>query len=149
MINTEIDNLYREIILDHYRNPRNSGKPECFTAEASGNNPSCGDDVTIYLATNKELITDIHFQCSGCAISLASASIMTQAIKSKRLEDVLIMSKAVQCILTGTENFNQNEILKETDIIALTGVKHFPMRIKCATLAWHALDQAIFNALQG
>ncbi|MDR0351624.1 MAG: SUF system NifU family Fe-S cluster assembly protein [Puniceicoccales bacterium] len=147
MINTEIDNLYQEIILDHYRNPRNSGRPESFTIEANGNNPSCGDDVTIYLTIDCGMITDVRFCCTGCAISVASASIMSETVKLKNLKDGLGLSKMVQRILSGTENI-QDEVLKNTDIIALTGVKHFPMRIKCATLAWHALDQAISNACQ-
>jgi nitrogen fixation NifU-like protein len=147
MINTEIDNLYQEMILDHYRNPRNYIQPECFTAEANGNNPSCGDDVTIYLTANDGMITDIHFQCTGCAISVASASIMSETMKSMPLGDGLALSRAIQSILSGSETSGQDEIIKGTDIMALNGVKHFPMRIKCATLAWHALDQAILKVL--
>ncbi|MDR2735342.1 MAG: SUF system NifU family Fe-S cluster assembly protein [Puniceicoccales bacterium] len=145
MINTEIDNLYKEIILDHYKNPRNYGRPTRFTTEANGTNPSCGDEVTVYLTISQGMITDVNFECSGCAISMASASIMSENVKFKRLEDALALSASAQCFLTTSDNLDYESIKKATDILALAGVRNFPMRIKCATLVWHALDQSIFN----
>jgi nitrogen fixation NifU-like protein len=131
MLNQEISNLYQEIILEHYKNPRNFGWPECFLSKANGSNPSCGDDVTVYLnSTDSGIVTDINFECTGCAISIASASIMSENIKFKPLEEVLQLSSMVQGLLSGSDEFNQDRIDRASEIIALFGVRKFPMRIK-------------------
>ena len=140
--------LYQEIILEHGKNPRNLGKPENFNKDAKGNNPLCGDNVHVYLKLNEQRkVEDISFEGSGCAISMASASIMTDLIKGKSdneakeiIEDFLGMIK---------ENPElKNNILKEDDktkLMCLSGVKQYPMRVKCATLSWHTLVSAMEN----
>ena len=138
--------LYQEIILEHGKNPRNLGKAENFNKDAKGNNPLCGDNVHVYLKLNDQRkVENISFEGSGCAISMASASIMTDLIKGKSdneakeiIEDFLGMIK---------ENPElKNNILKEDDktkLMCLSGVKQYPMRVKCATLSWHTLVSAI------
>ena len=138
--------LYQEIILEHGKNPRNLRKTENFNKDAKGNNPLCGDNVHVYLKLNDQRkVEDISFEGSGCAISMASASIMTDLIKGKSdneakeiIEDFLGMIK---------ENPElKNNILKEDDktkLMCLSGVKQYPMRVKCATLSWHTLVSAI------
>ena len=140
--------LYQEIILEHGKNPRNLGKTENFNKDAKGNNPLCGDNVHVYLKLNDQRkVEDISFEGKGCAISMASASIMTGLIKGKSdneakeiIEDFLGMIK---------ENPElKNNILKEDDktkLMCLSGVKQYPMRVKCATLSWHTLTSAINN----
>ena len=140
--------LYQEIILEHGKNPRNLGKTDNFNKDAKGNNPLCGDNVHIYLKLNDQRkVEDISFEGSGCAISMASASIMTDLMKGKSdneakeiIEDFLGMIK---------ENPNlKNKILKEDDktkLMCLSGVKQYPMRVKCATLSWHTLVSAMEN----
>jgi nitrogen fixation NifU-like protein len=140
--------LYQELILEHGKNPRNLGKTENFNKDAKGNNPLCGDNVHIYLKLNDQRkVEDISFEGSGCAISMASASIMTDLIKGKSdneakeiIEDFLGMIK---------ENPElKNNILKEDDktkLMCLSGVKQYPMRVKCATLSWHTLVSAMEN----
>jgi len=140
--------LYQEIILEHGKNPRNLRKTENFNKDAKGNNPLCGDNVHIYLKLNDQRkVEDISFEGSGCAISMASASIMTDLIKGKSdneakeiIEDFLGMIK---------ENPElKNKILKEDDktkLMCLSGVKQYPMRVKCATLSWHTLVSAMEN----
>jgi len=138
--------LYQEIILEHGKNPRNLRKTENFNKDAQGKNPLCGDNVHVYLKlNNQKKVEDISFEGSGCAISMASASIMTDLIKGKSdneakeiIEDFLGMIK---------ENPElKNKILKEDDktkLMCLSGVKQYPMRVKCATLSWHTLVSAM------
>ena len=140
--------LYQEIILEHGKNPRNLGKTENFNKDAKGNNPLCGDNVHVYLKLNEQRkVEDISFEGSGCAISMASASIMTDLIKGKSdneakeiIEDFLGMIK---------ENPElKNKILKEDDktkLMCLSGVKQYPMRVKCATWSGHTLLSAMEN----
>ena len=140
--------LYQEIILEHGKNPRNLGKTDNFNKDAKGNNPLCGDNVHVYLKLNDQRkVEDISFEGSGCAISMASASIMTDLMKGKSdneakeiIEDFLGMIK---------ENPElRSNILKEDDktkLMCLSGVKQYPMRVKCATLSWHTLTSAIDN----
>ena len=137
--------LYQEIILEHGKNPRNLGKTENFNKDAKGNNPLCGDNVHVYLKLNDQRkVEDISFEGKGCAISMASASIMTDLIKGKSdneakeiIEDFLGMIK---------ENPDlKNNILDKDDktkLMCLSGVKQYPMRVKCATLSWHTLVSA-------
>ena len=140
--------LYQEIILEHGKNPRNLRKTENFNKQAKGNNPLCGDNVHVYLKVNNQRKgEDISFEGSGCAISMASASIMTDLIKGKSdneakeiIEDFLGMIK---------ENPElKSDLLKDeekTKLMCLSGVKQYPMRVKCATLSWHTLVSAMEN----
>ena len=138
--------LYQELILEHGKNPRNLRKTENFNKDAKGNNPLCGDNVHVYLKLNDQRkVEDISFEGSGCAISMASASIMTDLIKGKSdneakeiIEDFLGMIKENPELKTN--------LLKEDDktkLMCLSGVKQYPMRVKCATLSWHTLVSAI------
>ena len=141
--------LYQEIILEHGKNPRNLGKTHEFNKDAKGHNPLCGDNVHVYLKLNgQKIVEDISFEGSGCAISMASASIMTDLIKGKNeheakeiVEDFLGMIK---------ENPDlKSEYLKDdekTKLMCLSGVKQYPMRVKCATLSWHTLTSAMDNS---
>ena len=142
----DIKELYQDIILDHGKNPRNKNKCKDFNKDAKGHNPLCGDKVHVYIKLDKEKkVEDISFEGEGCAISMASASIMTEIIKGKHFniakkiqEDFLNMikegSKLSMNSLSDTEN---------TTMMSLSGVKRFPMRVKCATLAWHTFVEAV------
>ena len=141
--------LYQEIILEHGKNPRNLGKPENFNKDAKGNNPLCGDNVHIYLKLNDQRkVEDISFEGSGCAISMASASIMTDLIKGKNeheakeiVEDFLGMIKEKPELKS--EHLKEDE---KTKLMCLSGVKQYPMRVKCATLSWHTFVSALDNS---
>ena len=140
-----IKELYQEIILDHGKNPRNLGSIDKFNRDAKGHNPLCGDKVHVYLKLDeKKKIEDISFEGSGCAISMASASIMTDLIKGKNeqeakeiVEDFLGMIKKNPELKS--ENLDEDE---KTKLMCLSGVKQYPMRVKCATLSWHTLVSA-------
>ena len=138
--------LYQELILEHGKNPRNLGKTENFNKEAKGNNPLCGDNVHVYLKLNDQRkVEDISFEGSGCAISMASASIMTDLIKGKS------DNEAKEIIEDFLEMIKENPELKtnllteddKTKLMCLSGVKQYPMRVKCATLSWHTLISAM------
>ena len=142
----DLKELYQDIILEHGKSPRNFGKCEKYTHEAKGHNPLCGDQVQIYLKLNKEKKVDnLTFEGSGCAISIASTSIMTELVKGKSKDiakkivfDFLNMIKSTSEIKSN--NLDEDQKMK---IMSLSGVKQYPMRVKCATLAWHTLTSAI------
>ncbi len=140
--------LYQEIILDHGKNPRNLRKTENFNKDAKGHNPLCGDKVHIYLKLNeKKKVEDISFEGQGCAISMASASIMTDLIRGKEEKDVKEIINDFLEMIKQKEEIN-TKLLKEdekTKLMCLSGVKQYPMRVKCATLSWHTLTAAIDN----
>ena len=142
----DLKELYQDIILEHGKNPRNFGKCEKYTHQAKGYNPLCGDLVQVYLKLNNEKkVEDLTFEGSGCAISIASTSIMTELVKGKSTEiakkiiiDFLNMVKSTSEIKSNDLNEDQ-----KTTVMSLSGVKKYPMRVKCATLAWHTLTSAI------
>ena len=142
----DLKQLYQDIILEHGKSPRNFGKCEKYTHEAKGHNPLCGDRVQVYLKLNNEKkVEDLTFEGSGCAISIASTSIMTELVKGKSVEitkniviDFLNMIKSTSKIKSNDLNEDQKMI-----VMSLSGVKQYPMRVKCATLAWHTLTSAI------
>ena len=141
--------LYQEIILDHGKNPRNLRKTEDFNKDAKGYNPLCGDKVHVYLKLDQnKKIEDISFEGQGCAISMASASIMTDLVKGKEEFEVKeIVSDFLDMIKEKDQLYNN--ILQEDDktkLMCLSGVKQYPMRVKCATLSWHTLTSAINNS---
>ena len=142
----DLKDLYQEIILDHGKNPRNLGKFENFNKDAKGHNPLCGDNVHIYLKLNENnKIEDISFEGSGCAISMASASIMTDLVKGKEKNDVNEIITDFLDMIKEKNNLD-SKLLKDdekTKLMCLSGVKQFPMRVKCATLSWHTLITAI------
>ena len=138
--------LYQDIIIEHGKSPRNFGKCEKYTHQAKGHNPLCGDQVQVYLKLNDEKkVEDLTFQGSGCAISMASTSIMTELVKGKPVEIAKrIVDEFLNMIKNTAEiqsdNLDQDQ---KTKIMSLSGVKQYPMRVKCATLAWHTLLSAI------
>ena len=141
----DVKELYQEIVLDHGKNPRNKKKCHGFNKDAKGHNPLCGDKVHVFVKLDKEKkVEDISFEGEGCAISMASASIMTETIKGKEfnvakkiLEHFLMMLKEGSKL--GINSLTEDE---NTTMMSLSGVKRFPMRVKCATLAWHTFIHA-------
>ena len=140
--------LYQEIILDHGKNPRNLRKTENFNKDAKGHNPLCGDKVHVYLKLNEnKKVEDISFEGQGCAISMASASIMTDLVKGKEEFEVKEIVNDFLDMIKEKDQLNSN-ILNEDDktkLMCLSGVKQYPMRVKCATLSWHTLVSAFDN----
>ena len=138
--------LYQDIILEHGKSPRNFGKCEKYTHEAKGHNPLCGDQVHVFLKLNNEKNVDnVTFQGSGCAISIASTSIMTELVKGKSLEVAKRMVVDFLNMIKNTQEFKSNYLNEDQKIkiMSLSGVKQYPMRVKCATLGWHTLTSAI------
>ena len=142
----DLKELYQEIILDHGKNPRNKGKCDGYTNDAKAHNPLCGDKVHIYLKLNEnKKIEDISFEGQGCAISMASASIMTSLVKGKEEKEAKEIIEDFLEMIKEKENLN-TKLLEEdekTKLMCLSGVKQYPMRVKCATLSWHTLTSAI------
>ncbi len=137
----ELDDLYQEILLDHYRAPRNFGPlPEC-DHEAEGHNPLCGDRVSVRVKLDGDRLAELKFEGSGCAISTASASMMTEALRGKSRQEVESLFERFRALVTGEGDPGNPETLGE--LAALEGVREFPMRVKCATLAWHTLKAAL------
>ena len=138
--------LYQDIILEHGKSPRNFGKCNGHNHEAKGYNPLCGDQVQVYLKLNNEKnVEEVTFEGSGCAISIASTSIMTELVKGKSLETAKkIVNEFLSMVKTGSEiktkDLNEDQ---KTKIMSLSGVKQYPMRVKCATLSWHTLVSAL------
>ena len=142
----DLKELYKEIILEHGKSPRNFGKCEKYTHEAKGYNPLCGDQVHVYLKLNDEKkVEDLTFEGSGCAISIASTSIMTELVKGKKLDVTKKIIKAFMNMIKKTDEIKSYDLSDEqkTKIMSLSGVQQYPMRVKCATLAWHTLISAI------
>ena len=141
--------LYQEIILEHGKNPRNLRKTEGFNKDAKGNTPLCGDNVHVYLKLNgQKIVEDISFEGSGCAISMASASIMTDLIKGKNEHEAKEIVEAFLGMIKENPDL-KSEHLKDDDktkLMCLSGVKQYPMRVKCATLSWHTLTSAMDNS---
>lgn len=138
----EIDALYEEVILDHNKNPRNYGVLEPATHKAVGHNPLCGDHIEIYLNVQDGVVKDVKFKGVGCAISKASASIMTTVLKGKTLDDIRSLFEEFHYTLTSKpeEPVNAEKLGK---LAVFAGVRNFPVRVKCATLAWHTLMEAL------
>lgn len=132
--------LYQEVILDHYRTPRNAGAPETANRRAEGHNPLCGDRVTIHLDVAGGVIRDAGFEGAGCAISTASASLMTEAVKGKTVSEARALFEAFRGVVTGSCD-QPSDALGKLEV--LSGVREFPVRVKCATLAWHTLESAL------
>ena len=135
---SDLRELYQEVIVDHNRNPRNFGRPEGVNREAQGFNPLCGDQVTVFLRVEDGVVADVSFEGSGCAISTASASLMTEALKGKTAAEAEHLFEEFHRMVAGS---GSHEDLGKLEV--LSGVKEFPARIKCATLAWHAFDAAL------
>jgi nitrogen fixation NifU-like protein len=142
---SDLRELYQETILDHSKRPKNFGKLEGATHHAEGYNPLCGDRVEVFVALDGERLADIRFLGQGCAISTASASLMTETLKGKTLTEALALFEKLHDVVTGQEHHPkagapEPELGK---LAVLEGVKQYPLRVKCATLAWHALKNAV------
>ena len=142
---SELTDLYQEVILDHNRRPRNWGPMADATRVAKGHNPLCGDRLTLYVKIDGDTLSGISFEGSGCAISKASASLMTDAVKGQRLEDALSLFDRVHQMLTtpSTQPVDDTQVGK---MAVLSGVREFPARVKCASLAWHTLKSVITDS---
>jgi nitrogen fixation protein NifU and related proteins len=151
-----LEDLYREIILDHYRNPRNRGELETPPAKmAEGFNPLCGDEIRVFLIVDGDRVTDSKVNGQGCSVSQSSASMMSQAVKGKTVDEAEAVIRSFKTMITG-EHADEDSVdgpsepetapVKLGDLEALKGVVKFPARIKCATLAWNTLSQAIVEA---
>lgn len=135
-----ITDLYQEVIIDHSKSPRNFGTLDKYTCMAEGNNPLCGDSLTVYVDIKDDVVSDVSYRARGCAISVASASIMSSIIKGKTIEEVNTLFDKFHKLCTGqdVEDDDDTETLK-----VLSGVSKFPTRVKCATMSWHALKSAV------
>ncbi len=137
-----LDTLYRQVIMDHYKNPRNKGLLEDGNISIDMNNPTCGDRIQIQMKIEDGKVSAVKFDGDGCSISMSSASMMTQAIKGQPIEIALKLSKTFSDIMQGKE---YDDSIDLGDIEALQGVAKFPARIKCATLAWKAMEKGMNN----
>lgn len=143
-----LEDLYREIILDHYRTPRNRGELAPPAVRAEGHNPLCGDEIQVYLDVRDGVVSDIKVAGQGCSISQSSASMMTQAVKGKNLDEVRALVRRFKGMMSVDDTDSDADeaalaAVKLGDLEALQGVVKFPVRIKCATLAWNTLLQAM------
>ncbi len=137
---SDLRELYQQVILDHYKRPRNFQRLEGANRKAEGHNPLCGDEVVIYLKLEGDLIQDISFEGAGCAISKASASMMTAALKGKTRAEAEELFRKFHEMVTGQDGVDPLELGK---LAVFCGVSEFPVRVKCASLAWHTLRAAI------
>lgn len=138
----ELRELYQTVILDHNRRPRNFREPSGANRSGQGHNPLCGDQVTVYLALDGDVVKDVGFQGHGCAISTASASLMTEAIKGKSVQQAKDLFERFHALVTtpAAESVDSADLGK---LSVFAGVREFPMRVKCATLCWHTLCSAL------
>lgn len=135
----QLDDLYRRVIMDHYKNPRNRGEMNEDVVTINLNNPTCGDRISLQLQVENGIVANAKFTGEGCSISMSSASMMTEAVKGRTFEEAMDMANRFSALMKGEAvEFEENE-----DIEALSGVNKFPARIKCATLAWNALRKGI------
>jgi nitrogen fixation NifU-like protein len=142
VIGDDLRDLYQEVILDHYKNPRNYGPMPAADHVAEGNNPLCGDRLKLYLSLAGGRVADVRFEGSGCAISKASASMMTAAVKGKSEDEVEDLFQRFHKMVTG----DASQASGLGKLAALSGVSEFPVRVKCASLAWHTLKAAMSGA---
>ena len=136
----ELQELYREVILDHNRRPRNFGELPGADRVVEGVNPLCGDKITLYVKVDDDTVADVAFKGTGCAISMASSSLMTERVKGLPVSEALALFDRVHAMLTGTGSEAPEDLDK---LAALAGVRDYPTRVKCASLAWHALKTAL------
>ncbi len=139
---SKLSQLYQQLIIDHSKKPRNFGKPEHFTHHCDGHNPLCGDNISVYLTLENNQVSDVRFEGSGCSISQASASMMTQNLKGKTKEEAIELFNEFQQMVMGEldPEKDQNKLGK---LAVFAGVKEYPSRVKCATLVWHTMNGAI------
>ena len=143
---SELDDLYRDIIIDHYRHPRHRGHLTAPSASHEGLNPLCGDEVTVEVVLDGTALGEIGYTGSGCSISQSSASMMTEAVAGKSVAETHKLIADFTAMMRGDESIDPDDL---GDLEALSGVRKFPVRIKCATLAWHTLAEALNEAAPG
>jgi nitrogen fixation NifU-like protein len=141
---SDLRDLYQEVILDHTKRPRNFHKLEKANHKADGYNPLCGDKITVYLELEGDVLRNISFQGSGCAISTASASMMTESLKGKTIDEAQALFECFHDLVTG-KPVSQSDTPDIGKLAVFTGVREFPVRVKCASLAWHTLRAALDN----
>jgi len=141
-MSSDLRELYQSVILVHSKRPRNFCKPKCSNRTAEGVNPLCGDQLTVYLNVEDDVVKDVGFKGTGCAISTASASLMTQSIKGKKIGEVEHLFNGFREMVTSSPQ-STVEIEGLGKLSVFSGVREFPMRVKCATLAWHAMSEAL------
>lgn len=139
----DVQELYRQVILDHNRNPRNFGELGDATRVISAVNPLCGDKLTLYVKLADGTVRDISFKGTGCAISVASSSLMTERVKGASVPDALRLFDQIHDLLTGAHDHDHEHAEDLDKLAALGGVREYPSRVKCASLAWHALKAAV------
>lgn len=139
----DLAELYQEVILDHTKRPRNFGPLADANRHAKGDNPLCGDRVSVHLAVDGDRVTDVRFEGAGCAISTASASLMTEAVRGKTLPEVQALFEDFHQLLTGDPSVAAEPPASLGKLAAFSGVREYPIRVKCATLAWHTLQAAL------
>jgi nitrogen fixation NifU-like protein len=137
---SDLDELYQEVILDHNRSPRNYG-PLDHARQAEGYNPLCGDRIDVYVKLDGDVIREVHFAGKGCAISQASASVMTESLKGKTVGEAKALFERFQRMVTGEGD--DSDLMELGEMAAMAGVSQFPSRVKCATLCWHTLEAAL------
>lgn len=140
---SDLRELYQEVIFDHNRHPRNVGKLADANRHADGHNPLCGDKLSLYLKIENDIIADVRFEGTGCAISTASASLMTERLKGMKVADAEALFQKFHAAVTEDGKDAQGPELGKLSV--LTGVRDYPARVKCATLAWHTLEAALHN----
>ncbi len=140
-MSSDLQDLYQQVIVDHSKRPRNFRKLEDATRTVAGHNPLCGDDIVIYLKVEDGVVKDIAFEGSGCAISTASASLLTESLKGKSLTDAETLFESFHSLVTGLEPSHEQPGLGKLKVFS--GVCDYPTRVKCATLAWHTLRAAL------
>ena len=146
-MSSDLRELYQSVILDHNKRPRNFCKPKCANRSAEGVNPLCGDQLTVYLTVEDGVVEDVGFKGTGCAISTASASLMTQSIKGKEIGDIEHLFEGFHEMVTSKPQSGVgNDNLGKLSVFS--GVREFPMRVKCATLAWHAMREALHDTCE-
>ena len=141
-----LDEMYREVILDHYKAPRGKKPLEHASVSADGHNPSCGDDIRLEIEMENGILKDIHVDCKGCAISVASGSMLAEAVKGKKFEEVRQMADSIKKMIKGEIEVPDDDL---GDLGALKGVRQFPVRIKCALLAWVTLIEGLDKYANG
>jgi nitrogen fixation NifU-like protein len=141
-----LDEMYRDIILDHYRSPRGKKPINDPNLSSNGSNPSCGDEIQLQVHVEDDVLKDIHVDCKGCAISTASGSMLAEAVKGKSFHEVLKMAETVKKLLKGEIEDTDEDL---GDLGSLKGVRQFPVRVKCALLAWVTLIEGLKNYANG
>jgi len=143
---SELDELYQELIIDHSKSPRNRGKPAVCDKHAEGYNPLCGDHFSVFLDVKDGIVTKARFDGTGCAISTSSASLMTEALPGLSVKDADLLFDRVHALVTGHDDPGVGPELGKLE--AFSGVQNFPMRVKCAILAWHTMKAALHGATE-